>query len=44
MFKGYCQVDIVWDDTGELLGAKENASDRDRGTWDKLWKSRERYL
>lgn len=44
MFKGYCQVDIVWDDTGELLGPKENASDRDKETWDKLWESRERYL
>ena len=44
MFKGYCQVDIVWDDSGELLGPKENASDRDKETWDKLWKNRERYL
>lgn len=44
MFKGYCQVDIVWDDTGELLGPKENATDRDKETWDKLWESRERYL
>lgn len=44
MFKGYCQVDIVWDDTGELLGAKENATDRDKEIWDKLWESRERYL
>ena len=44
MFKGYCQVDIVWDDSGELLGPKENATDRDKETWDKLWESRERYL
>lgn len=44
MFKGYCQVDIVWDDTGELLGSKENATDRDKETWDKLWERRERYL
>ena len=44
MFKGYCQVDIVWDDSGELLGPKENATDRDKETWDKLWESRERSL
>ena len=44
MFKGYCQVDIVWDDTGKLLGPKENATDRDKETWDKLWENRERYL
>ena len=44
MFKGYCQVDIVWDDTGELLGPKENATDRDKETWDKLWESKEKYL
>ena len=44
MFKGYCQVDIVWDDSGELLGPKENAADRDKETWDKLWESKEKYL
>ena len=44
MFKGYCRVDIVWDDSCELLGPKENATDRDKETWDKLWESRERYL
>ena len=44
MFKGYCQVDIVWDDSGELLGPKENATDRDKETWDKLWESKEKYL
>ena len=43
MFKGYCQVDIMWDD-GELLGPKENATDRDKATWDKLWENRERYI
>ena len=44
MFKGYCSVDIVWDDSGELLGPKENATDRDKETWDKLWENREMYL
>lgn len=44
MFKGYCQIDIAWDDSDELLGPKENAADRDKETWDKLWESRERYL
>ena len=44
MFKGYCQVDIAWDDSCELLGPKENATDRDKETLDKLWEHRERYL
>ena len=44
MFKGYCQVDIVWDDSGELLGPKENATDKDKATWEKLFDNREKYL
>ena len=44
MFKGYCQVDIVWDDSGELLGPKDNATDKDKATWEKLFNNREKYL
>lgn len=44
MFKGYCQVDIVWDDSGELLGPKDNATDKDKETWEKLFNNREKYL
>ena len=44
MFKGFCDVDIVWDDSGELLGPKDNATDKDKATWEKLFNNREKYL
>lgn len=40
MWAGFSQVDVVWDNLG-LLGAKENATDRDKETWDRLYESRE---
>lgn len=43
LWDGFCRIEIVWDNLG-LLGPKENATDRDKETWDKLWESRERYL
>ena len=44
LFKGFCDVDIVWDDSGELLGPKDNATDKDKATWEKLFNNREKYL
>ena len=44
LFKGFCDVDIVWDDSGELLGPKDNATDKDRATQEKLFNNREKYL
>ena len=44
LFKGFCDVDIVWDDSGELLGPKDNATDRDKATWERLFNNREKYL
>lgn len=43
LWDGFCRIEIVWDNLG-LLGPKENATDRDKETWDKLWESREKYL
>lgn len=43
LWDGFCRIEIVWDNLG-LLGPKENATDRNKETWDKLWESRERYL
>lgn len=40
-FQGYCDVEIVYDNLG-LLGAKENATDRDKETWEKLFENREK--
>lgn len=39
-FKGYAEVEVVWDSLG-LLGEKENATDGDRETWEKLFEERE---
>ena len=39
-FHGYCDVEIVWDNLN-LLGPKENATDRDFETWQKLYENRE---
>lgn len=37
-WSGYAQVEIVWDNNTGLLGPKENASDKDRETWEDLYK------
>ena len=41
LFAGYCDVEIVWDTIGGVLGYKENATDRDRETWDLLYENRQ---
>lgn len=41
-FDGYAKVEIVWDNL-ELLGPKENATDKDEDTWWKLYESREEF-
>lgn len=41
-FGGYAKVEIVWDNLG-LLGAKENATDKDEDTWWKLYEAREEF-
>ena len=41
-FDGYAKVEIVWDNLG-LLGAKENATDKDEDTWRKLYGAREEF-
>ena len=41
LFKGYCEVEIVYDNLG-LLNEKDNATDKDFETWEKLYDSRER--
>lgn len=41
-FDGYAKVEIVWDNLG-LLGAKENATDKDEDTWRKLYEAREEF-
>ena len=38
-FKGMATVEMVWDNQG-LLGPKDNATDYDKDTWDKLYESR----
>lgn len=40
LWKGYASVSIVFDD-GEVLGPKENATDKDFETWLKLYEERE---
>ena len=40
LFKGYCDVEIVWDTVG-VLGYKENATDKDKATWDLLYENRQ---
>lgn len=40
-FKGYANVEIVWDNLG-LLGAKDNATDKGVEIWEKLLASREK--
>lgn len=39
-WKGYAQVEIIWDNLG-LLNPKENATDHNLDTWEKLYESRE---
>lgn len=39
-WKGYAQVEIVWDNLG-LLNPKENATDHNLDTWEKLYEARE---
>ena len=39
-FKGYCSVDVVWDNLG-LLKPKDNALDAGEEVWKKLYKNRE---
>lgn len=41
-FDGYAKVEIVWDNLG-LLGAKENATDKDEDTWWQLYEAREEF-
>lgn len=40
LWAGMVKVELVWDSLG-ILGYKENATDRDRETWDELWKNKE---
>lgn len=40
IWKGYASVSVVFDD-GEVLGPKENATDKDFETWLKLYEERE---
>lgn len=40
LWKGYTSVSVVFDD-GEVLGPKENATDKDFETWLKLYEERE---
>ena len=39
-WEGYAQVEIVWDNLG-LLNPKENATDHNLDTWEKLYEARE---
>ena len=40
IWSGYAKVEVVWDSNLNLLGPKENATDRDKATWDKLYEAR----
>lgn len=40
LWSGYAKVEIVWDKDTGLLGPKENVTDRDKKTWDKLYEIR----
>ena len=40
LWKGYARFSVVFDD-GEVLGPKENATDKDFETWLKLYEERE---
>lgn len=40
-FNGYAQVEVVWDAGAGLMGAKDNATDKDKETWEKLFDIRE---
>ena len=40
LWDGFCRIEIVWDNLG-LLGPKENATDRTKEVWERLWKNRE---
>lgn len=39
-WEGYAQVEIIWDNLG-LLNPKENATDHNLDTWEKLYEARE---
>ena len=41
-FNGYAKVEIVWDNLG-LLDPKENATDKDKDIWLKLYNNREEF-
>lgn len=41
LFEGYARFEVVWDNIGGVLGYKENATDRDRETWDLLYENRQ---
>ena len=40
LWDGFCRIEIVWDNLG-ILGPKENATDRTKEIWEKLWENRE---
>lgn len=40
LWSGYAKVEIVWDKDMGLLGPKENATDRDKDIWDRLYECR----
>lgn len=40
LWDGFCRIEIVWDNLG-LLGPKENATDRTKEVWKRLWENRE---
>lgn len=41
LFVGYCQFEVVWASEDGLIGYKENATDRDKATWDLLYENRQ---
>lgn len=41
MFAGMAKVEVVWDSDMGLLGPKDNATDKNLETWNKLYKVRE---
>lgn len=43
-WKGYSAVEVVYDADMGLLGAKDNATDRDKEVWDKLYENRQTLI
>lgn len=44
-FKAYCKVSLMWDNLEEdLLEYKQNATDYNKGTFERLWESREEII